>query len=241
MLSSGTMKDIPLNDRIILALDVESPEQAKNLVKATESHIGFYKVGLQLFMASWFEIIDWLAARGHKVMVDLKFFDIPETVKLAVAQLNKRRITFATIHGNDPIIRAAVDAKGDLGLLAVTVLTSFGQEDMRAMGMTQPIEELVYFRAKRALELGCDGVVSSGLEAKRLRDSLGSELLIVTPGIRPGANTSQPDDQKRTITARQAIADGADFLVIGRPITKAADPIAVISLLQEEIRQGIAV
>ena len=120
------MKDIPLNDRIILALDVESAEQAKELVRKTESHIGFYKVGLQLFMASWFNIVDWLSARGHKVMVDLKFFDIPETVKLAVAQLNSHQVTFATIHGNDPIIKAAVEAKGDLALLAVTVLTSFG-------------------------------------------------------------------------------------------------------------------
>jgi len=234
------MKDIPLNERIILALDVDSPEQAKELVKKTESHINFYKVGLQLFMASWFEIVDWLSARGHKVMVDLKFFDIPETVRLAVAQLNNRGVTFATIHGNDPIIRAAVEAKGDLALLAVTVLTSFDQEDMQAMGMTQSIEDLVYFRARRALELGCDGVVSSGLEAKRLRDRLGVKLLIVTPGIRPGANIyDQQDDQQRIVTARQAIADGADYLVVGRPITKAAEPIEVINMLQDEIRQGL--
>jgi orotidine-5'-phosphate decarboxylase len=234
------MKDIPVNERIILALDVDSPEQAKELVKKTESHLNFYKVGLQLFMASWFEIVDWLSARGHKVMVDLKFFDIPETVRLAVAQLNNRGVTFATIHGNDPIIRAAVEAKGDLALLAVTVLTSFDQEDMQAMGMTQSIEDLVYFRARRALELGCDGVVSSGLEAKRLRDRLGFKLLIVTPGIRPGANIyDQQDDQQRIVTARQAIADGADYLVVGRPITKAAEPIEVINMLQDEIRQGL--
>ena len=235
------MKDIPLNERIILALDVESTAQAKELVKKTESHIHFYKVGLQLFMASWFEIVDWLSARGHKVMVDLKFFDIPETVKLAVAQLNNRGVTFATIHGNDPIIRAAVKAKGDLTLLAVTVLTSFGQEDMQAMGMTQSIEDLVYFRAKRALELGCDGVVSSGLEAKRLRDRLGEKLLIVTPGIRPGANIEEStDDQQRIITAKGAIAGGADYLVVGRPISKAADPVAVISAIQEEIKQALS-
>ena len=153
------MKDIPINERIILALDVENPEQARELVRKTESHIKFYKVGLQLFMTGWFEIVDWLAARNHKIMLDLKFFDIPETVKLAVSQLNNRGITFATIHGNDPIIRAAVEAKGDLALLAVTVLTSFDQEDMQAMGMTQSIEDLVYFRARRALELGCDGVL----------------------------------------------------------------------------------
>ncbi len=236
------MKDIPVEDRIILALDVESPKQAKELVKKTESQINFYKVGLQLFMAGWFEIIDWLAARGHKVMLDLKFFDIPETVKLAVAQLNNRGVTFATIHGNDPIIRAALEAREDIALLAVTVLTSFGQEDMQAMGMTQSIEDLVYFRARRALELGCDGVVSSGLEAKRLRDRLGSKLLIVTPGIRPGANMDeQQDDQQRIVTAGRAITEGADYLVVGRPITRAADPIAVINLMQQEIRQALAV
>ena len=235
------MKDIPINERIILALDVENPEQARELVRKTESHIKFYKVGLQLFMTGWFEIVDWLAARNHKIMLDLKFFDIPETVKLAVSQLNNRGITFATIHGNDPIIRAAVAGKGDLALLAVTVLTSFGQEDMQAMGMTQSVEELVYFRAKRAMELGCEGVVSSGLEAKRLRDRLGSKLLIVTPGIRPRANIQeQQDDQQRIVTAGQAIADGADYLVVGRPITKAPDPIAVINLLQNEIRQALA-
>jgi orotidine-5'-phosphate decarboxylase len=235
------MKDIPLNERIILALDVENGEQAKELVRKTESHISFYKVGLQLFMASWFEIVDWLRDRDHKVMVDLKFFDIPETVKLAVAQLNNRGVTFATIHGNDPIIRAAVEAKGDLTLLAVTVLTSFGQEDMQAMGMTKSIEDLVYFRAKRALELGCDGVVSSGMEAKRLRDKLGSKLLVVTPGIRPGVNLyDKQDDQQRVVTARQAISDGVDYLVVGRPISKAADPIEVISALQEEIKMGLS-
>lgn len=228
--------EIPLRDRIIVALDVEKPEQAKELVRRCESHAGFYKVGLQLFMASWFEVVDWIIERGHKVMLDLKFFDIPETVKLAVEQVNNRGVTFATIHGNDPIIRAAVAARGDMKLLAVTVLTSFGEEDLRAMGMTQSIEDLVYFRARRALDLGCDGVVSSGLEAGRLRDGLGEKLLIVTPGIRPGANvTDDEDDQKRIVTAGKAIGAGANYVVVGRPITRADDPIRVIEAMQQEI------
>lgn len=227
---------IPLQDRIIVALDVDSPEQAKALVKKCESHIGFYKVGLQLFMGSWFETVDWIIDRGHKVMLDLKFFDIPETVKLAVEQVNNRGVSFATIHGNDPIIRAAVSARGDLKLLAVTVLTSFGEEDLRAMGMTQSIEDLVYYRAKRALELGCDGVVSSGLEAEKMRNDLGEKLLIVTPGIRPGANVSDSgDDQKRIVTAGMAIKNGANHVVVGRPITKAADPIKIIEQMQQDI------
>ncbi len=229
-------KDIDLKDRIIVALDVDDQQKAKELVKRCESHIGFFKVGLQLFMASWFGVVDWILDRGHKVMLDLKFFDIPETVKLAVEQVNNRGVSLATIHGNDPIIRAAVEARGDMKLLAVTVLTSFGEEDLRAMGMTRSIEDLVYYRARRALELGCDGVVSSGLEAGKLRDSLGEKLLIVTPGIRPGANvTDSSDDQKRIVTAGKAIGAGADHVVVGRPITKAEDPIAVIESMQQEI------
>jgi len=235
MSSSGT---IPLNEKIIIALDVERAEQAKEIVKKCESHAGFYKVGLQLFMASWFETVDWIVSRGHKVMLDLKFFDIPETVKLAVEQLNNRGVTLATIHGNDPIIRAAVGARGDMKLLAVTVLTSFGEEDMREMGMTGSVEELVFFRAKRAMELGCDGVVSSGLEAARMRNELGDRLLIVTPGIRLAAESGSGDDQKRIVTAGMAVKNGASHLVVGRPITKAKDPIKVIEQMQQDIMQG---
>jgi orotidine-5'-phosphate decarboxylase len=227
---------IPLKERIIVALDVDSPEQAKELVKKCESRTTFFKVGLQLFMGSWFDTVDWIVDRGHKVMLDLKFFDIPETVKLAVEQVNSRGVSFATIHGNDPIIRAAVSARGDMQLLAVTVLTSFGEEDMRAMGMTQSVADLVYFRAKRALELGCDGVVSSGLEAEKMRRELGEKLLIVTPGIRPGANVcDNSDDQKRIVTAGMAIRNGASHVVVGRPITRAADPIQIIDQMQQDI------
>ena len=237
-----TQKNIPLQDRIIVALDVESMEKAKEIVKRCESHVGFYKVGLQLFMASWFDTVDWILDRGHKVMLDLKFFDIPETVKLAVAQVNNRGVSFATIHGNDAIIRAAIEARGDMKLLAVTVLTSFGEEDMRAMGMTQTVADLVFFRARRALELGCDGVVSSGMEAGRLRQELGEKLLIVTPGIRPGANVRDAaDDQKRIVTAGLAIGSGADHVVVGRPITKADDPIKVIERMQQDISSTVSI
>jgi orotidine-5'-phosphate decarboxylase len=236
------MKDeiIPLRDRIIVALDVENPQLARDMVKKCESHAGFFKVGLQLFMSDWFNTVDWLVDRGHKVMLDLKFFDIPETVKLAVEQVNSRGVAFATIHGNDPIVRAAVSARGDMKLLAVTVLTSFGEEDMRAMGMTGSIADLVYYRASRALELGCDGVVSSGLEAGRLRSDLGDRLLIVTPGIRPGANVSEAsDDQKRVVTAGMAIKNGADYVVVGRPITRAEDPARVIAMMQHDIGSSL--
>lgn len=229
-------KNIPLEERIIVALDVENGEKAKEMVKKCESQTTFFKVGLQLFMAEWFHIVDWIVNRGHKVMLDLKFFDIPETVKLAVEQVNNRGVSLATIHGNDGIIKAALESRGDMQLLAVTVLTSFGEDDLKAMGMTQSVEDLVYYRAKRALELGCDGVVSSGLEAGRLRSDLGSKLLIVTPGIRPGANTHESlDDQKRVLTAGKAVAAGADHVVVGRPITQAADPGEVLAVMQQEI------
>ncbi len=236
-------REIDLKDRIIVALDVDRREKAQALVKACESHVGFFKIGLQLFMADYFNTVDWILDRGHKVMLDLKFFDIPETVKLAVEQVNNRGVSLATIHGNDPIIRAAVEARGDMKLLAVTVLTSFGEEDMRSMGMSGSIGDLVLFRAKRALELGCDGVVSSGLEADRLTSELGQKLLIVTPGIRPGANirsTQSDDDQKRVMSAGMAITGGADHVVVGRPITKAEDPIKVIEKMQEDIVKSLS-
>jgi orotidine-5'-phosphate decarboxylase len=235
-------KNIPLNERIIFALDVDSSELAKKWVLQLESHIKFYKVGLQLFLADWFHIVEWIKNRGLKVMVDLKFFDVPETIKLAVKQLRNRGITFATVHGNDPILRAAVEERDSVKILAVTVLTSFGEEDMLEMfGVECKVEELVFIRAKRAFDLGCDGVISSGLEARRLRDNLGDNFLIVTPGIRPGANiTIEQDDQRRVVTAGEAIANGADYVVVGRPISTAADPIAMVELLQREIEKALA-
>ncbi len=234
------MKNIPLDERIIFALDVDSKEKALEWVAKLESHIKFYKVGLQLFLAGGFPVIDAITRRGHKVMVDLKFFDIPETVQLAMRQLKNRGVTFATVHGNDPILRAAVKEKDGLKILAVTVLTSFGEEDMIEMfGGPVKIEDLVLSRARRALDIGCDGVVSSGLEAKGLRDRLGSSFLVVSPGIRPGKNIEIPmDDQKRIVTAGEAIRNGADYVVVGRPISTAADPLAVVAQLQVEIQSA---
>ena len=237
------MKDIPLNERLIFALDVASEDLAKEWVKRLESHVKFYKVGLQLFLAGWFPTIEWIVNRGHKVMVDLKIFDIPETVNLAVKQLRGRGATFATVHGNEPILEAAVAANSGVKILAVTVLTSFGQEDMREMfGRDIDLEEFVLMRARRALKLGCNGVVSSGLEAKRLRSNLGDNFLIVTPGIRPGVNRDilQQDDQQRIVTAMEAIRNGADHIVVGRPISTARDPISVVESIQQEMTRALA-
>lgn len=234
-------KDIPLNERIIFALDVDSKEQAEKWVDRLGDYIKFYKVGLQLFLAGWFPVIDMITDRGHKVMVDLKIFDVPETVKLAMRQLKNRNITFATVHGNEPILRAAVEEKNGVQILSVTVLTSFDEKDMKEMGFSGSIADFVFIRAKRALDLGCDGVISSGLEVPQLRDTLGNNFLIVTPGIRPGENIEIfEDDQKRIVTAQNAIKNGADYVVVGRPISRATDPIAVVKSMQSEIEKSLS-
>ncbi|MBF0118421.1 MAG: orotidine-5'-phosphate decarboxylase [Desulfobacterales bacterium] len=229
-------KNIPLKDRIIFALDVDNLKEAEKWVDLLGDHINFFKVGLQLFIAEWFRPIDMIIKKGHKVMADLKIFDVPETVKLAVKQLRDRGVTFVTVHGNDPILRAAVEVKEELKILAVTVLTSFDESDMKEMGLTRTVEDLVFIRAEKALNLGCDGIVSSGMEASRLRRDLGDKLIIVTPGIRPGKNIEVPsDDQKRIMSPQEAIKNGADHLVIGRPIRIAKDPIALIKSMQDEM------
>jgi orotidine-5'-phosphate decarboxylase len=229
-------KDIPLQERIIFALDMDSEDLAKEWVQRLEGAVRFYKVGLQLFLAGWFRIVDWIIGRGHQVMVDLKFFDVPETVRLAVKQLNDRGITFATVHGNDAMLQAAAREKSNLKILAVTVLTSLDQADLNELGFECSVEELVFSRARRALELGCDGIVSSGMEASRLRKELGDHFLIVVPGVRPVENR-EDDDQKRIVNVRSAFQNGADHVVIGRPIRKAADPLAVVADMQRDIAE----
>jgi orotidine-5'-phosphate decarboxylase len=241
------MKNIPLNERIIFALDFKDVTEAKNWVDQVDSEIKFFKVGLTLFMTGqWWEVVDYIVDRGNKVMVDLKFFDIPETVYSTIEQLQDRNVSFITVHGNDPIITAAVAAaakKPNMKILAVTVLTSFDESDMLEMGFTKTVKDLVLIRARKALKLGCHGVISSGLEAESLRKDLGSNFLIVTPGIRPGANidTIGKDDQKRIATAKQAIINGADHVVIGRPIRTASNPIETIRNIKKEIEAGLSI
>jgi orotidine-5'-phosphate decarboxylase len=234
------VKNINLNERIIFALDVPSPDEAKQWVSKLDGDIKFFKVGLELFLSGWWDIVDFIIDRGNQVMLDLKFFDIPETVHLAIQQVKDRGVSFATIHGNDAIIKAAVSDKGKVKILAVTVLTSFDESDMRQMGMTGSVQDLVFIRAQKSIALGCDGVVSSALEIKSLRDACGDGFYSVTPGIRPESSVQGEDDQKRIATARNAIINGADHVVIGRPIRNAADPISTIKKLQDEIAEGLA-
>jgi len=228
-------KPIDPRDRLIFALDVPDTGRARELVERLGTTVSFYKIGLELFMAGgYFELIDWLVARDKKVFVDLKFFDVPATVGAAVARLADRAVTFTTVHGNQSIMEAAAAAKGDVKVLAVTVLTSLDRGDLDDLGFACDVEQLVLSRARRALEAGCDGVVSSGLEAPRLREFIDARLLVVTPGIRPVENRPQ-DDQKRVVTVEQAFANGADYIVIGRPIRDAADPHAAAEAIQASI------
>jgi orotidine-5'-phosphate decarboxylase len=217
-------KPIPPRERLIFALDVAGADAARELVEKLGDSVWFYKIGLQLFMAGgYFELIDWLRSRDKRVFVDLKFFDVPETVGAAVRQLRSRPIDFATVHGSDAILQAAVREKGSVKILAVTVLTSLDRGDLTDLGFQCDVEALVAARARRALELGCDGVISSGLEAPKIRQDLGNRLLVVSPGIRPVENRPQ-DDQKRVVDVEQAFLNGADYIVVGRPIRQAPDP-----------------
>jgi orotidine-5'-phosphate decarboxylase len=182
----------------------------------------------------YFELLDWMVARDKKLFVDLKFFDIPATVAAAVKRLNGRGVTFTTVHGNQAIMEAAAAAKGDVKVLAVTALTSLDRGDLDDLGFKCDVQQLVLSRARRALETGVDGVVSSGMEAALLREHLDHKLLVVTPGIRPVDNRPE-DDQKRVLTPTAAFQAGADYIVVGRPIRDAADPRAAAERIQAEI------
>jgi orotidine-5'-phosphate decarboxylase len=233
------MNSIPRAERLIVALDVPTPAEARALVERLGDAVRFYKVGLELFSApGCFELVAWLAGRGHKVFADLKFHDIPETVRRAVASVRSRGATFLTVHGHRSVMAAAASEKGPMKILAVTVLTSFDQSDLDEMGSTRSVEELVLARARGAVETGCDGVIASGFEAASLKAEFKDRLLVVTPGIRPSGK-GQPgqlqDDQKRTVDVAQAFAAGADYIVVGRPIRAAPDPRAAAQAIQDTI------
>jgi orotidine-5'-phosphate decarboxylase len=228
-------------ERLIFALDVPGPEEALQLADLLGDAVSFYKLGLELFMsgsAGFADLARSLTERGNKVMIDLKFFDVPETVGRAVAHLRDFSATFATVHGNDAMLEAAVREANGVKILAVTALTSLDQHDLDALGFKCDVHQLVLSRAKRALELGCDGVVSSGLEASSLRREHGAGYLIVTPGIRPVTNRS--DDQKRTVDIATAFRNGADYVVVGRPIRDAADPRAAALEYQRLIADALS-
>ena len=230
-----TRISIPDRERLIFAMDVPDADAARRLAGQLGDSVQFYKLGLELCMAGgYFELLDWMVERGKKVFVDLKFFDVPATVASAVRNLTGRGVTYATVHGNQGIMEAAAAAKGDVKILAVTVLTSLDRGDLDDLGFGCDVDKLVLSRARRALEAGCDGVISSGLEAKALREGVDDRLIVVTPGIRPVENRPT-DDQKRVVNVEQAFGHGADHIVVGRPIRDAADPRAAAEAIQTTI------
>lgn len=229
-------KEISAKDRLIFAMDVPDCARARELADELGDAVTFYKLGLELMMSGgYFELLDWMLARNKKVFADLKFFDIPATVGSAVRQLKDRGAAFVTVHGNQSIMEAAAENKGDeMKVLAVTVLTSLDRGDLDDLGFDCDVSALVLSRAKRAFEAGCDGVISSGLEAPKLREFIDNRLLVITPGIRPVDN-KPGGDQKRVVSVEQAFINGADHIVVDRPIRDAENPRAAAEAIQATI------
>ena len=212
-------------------------ELGQDLAERLGDAVSFYKLGLEFAMSgNYFELLAELRGAGKKVFADLKFSDIPATVRGAVENLSRSGATFCTLHGVSSVYAEAVKARGSMKLLAVTVLTSYGPADVAEMGWTGAVEDLVALRARQAVEAGIDGLICSGQEAARLRTELGSEPLIVTPGIRAATDTGG-DDQKRTMSVEEAFRAGADYIVVGRPIRKATQPRQAAEAIQRQIEQ----
>jgi orotidine-5'-phosphate decarboxylase len=220
---------------IIIALDVDSADEARALVRRLGPQVTFYKVGMELYAAAGVAFVRELVDQGMDVFLDLKFYDIPETVRRAVAQVARTGVRFLTVHAVPSVMRAAVEGKADssLKLLGVTVLTSFGREDLAEMGYTCEVAELVATRARQAMKAGVDGIVSSPLEVAAVRTITGPAAILVTPGVRSAGSSA--GDQKRVATPAEAVRNGADYLVIGRQITRAPDPAAEAARVLEEI------
>ena len=230
-----SVEQIPPQERLIFPLDVPSHDEARSWVDRLGDSVHFYKLGLELFLAGHYQdFVEELRKRGKQVFVDLKFFDVPETVAAAVRQLTQSGARFASVHANEAMIEAACRVKADLQILAVTVLTSLDRDDVKDLGFDVSIETLVLSRARRMLAVGADGVISSGIEARALREGLGKGFLVVSPGIRPVENR-RVDDQKRVVSVEEAFRSGADYIVVGRPIRNARDPVAKAWEIQETI------
>lgn len=221
---------------IIIALDVETADQARDIVARLGSSVSFYKAGMELYAAAGMEFVRELIGQGKQVFLDMKFYDIGETVKRAVSQVARTGVRFLTVHGSKAVMEAAAEGRGDskLQLLAVTVLTSFDQTDLAELGYPCDVASLVSLRVTNAMKAGMDGIVCSPLEVARVRALAGPEAVLVTPGVRSAA--AGKGDQKRVATPAEAIRGGADYLVIGRQVTRAADPAAEVARILEEIR-----
>jgi orotidine-5'-phosphate decarboxylase len=230
------MPNIVARDRLIFALDVPSADEAERLLDRLKGHVSFVKVGLELYTVAGPDMVKRLVDRKMRIFLDLKFLDIEETVRRATARVASMGVEFLTVHANRKALTAAVEGRAGsaLKLLAVTVLTNFDDHDLREMGIQRSIQDLVTARALLASEIGCDGVIASGREATAIRQKVGPRFMIVTPGVRPAGKGT--DDHARVTTPSQAIAEGADYLVIGRPIRDAADPPAAVEAIVAEMQ-----
>lgn len=237
--SNGNEADalrVSAEERLIFALDVPTVEEARKYIASVSGVVRFFKIGIELYAGGGLALIPDLIAGGQHVFLDLKYYDVPETVKRAVARVASLGVSFLTIHGNGKIIRAAVEGRGGstLKLLSVTALTSLDREDMEELGFSCSVEDLVLRRAEKAKQSGCDGVIASPREAAEIRRRVGGSFLIVTPGIRPAHRSL--DDHKRSGTPAEAIASGADYLVVGRPIRNAPEPRAAADAILREMQ-----
>jgi len=227
--------DIAPKDRLIVALDLPGVEAAEAMVARLGDSVTFYKIGYQLSFSGGLPLIGKLADKGKKVFIDLKLHDIGNTVARGVESIAKLGATFLTVHGYPQTMKAAAEARAgtDLKILAVSVLTSYDDGDLHAAGYRFGVSDLVEARAQQAQVLGIDGLVCSPEEAGAVRKVVGRQMRLVTPGIRPAGSAS--GDQKRIMTPARAIAAGADYLVVGRPVLDAADPKATAEAIQAEI------
>jgi orotidine-5'-phosphate decarboxylase len=226
---------IAARDRLIVALDVADARAAQAMVERLGDAVSFYKIGYQLAFAGGLPLADTLVRAGKQVFLDMKLHDIGNSVAGGVESVARLGVTFLTVHAFPQTMKAAIEARrgSPLKILAVTVLTSYDDIDLAESGYTMGVDDLVARRAQQAHDLGVDGLVCSPEEAAPLRLVVGSDMTFVTPGIRPAGAAS--GDQKRVATPSQAIAAGADYLVVGRPITGASDPKAVAKAIVEEI------
>jgi orotidine-5'-phosphate decarboxylase len=227
-------------DRLIVALDVPSIPAASALIERLGDAVSFYKIGYQLAFAGGLALAESLVGAGKQVFLDLKLHDIGNTVEKGVESVARMGATFVTVHGYPQTMKAAVAARGGAGLriLAVTVLTSYDDADLDAAGYALGVSALVARRAAQAREIGVDGLVCSAEEAAALRSLVGTSMVLVTPGIRPAGAAA--GDQKRVMTPARAIAAGADYLVVGRPIVEAPDPRAAAGAIVAEIAAAAA-
>ena len=220
---------------IIVALDVPSAAEARALIDKLGAAIDFYKIGMELYAAEGMSFVRELISSGRQVFLDLKLYDIGETVKRAVTAISKTGVQLLTVHGSDAIMRAAVEGRGgNLKLLGVTVLTSFDQQDLHDLGYPVPVADLVALRARKAAACGVDGVVCSPLDTAAVRQITGRGAIIVNPGVR--SRTADTGDQKRVATPAEALAAGADYIVMGREVIRAADPAAQFVRILDDVR-----